>query len=248
MKIGLLGVGNIGGTLAKRLPTAGHDVKVANSRGPETIDRSLLATGARAVTAEDAARDVDALILSIPLKRLPGVAELISSLPPETVGVDTSNYYPLRDGSIEAIEGGQPESEWASQQLGRPIVKAWNAVGSGTFADRALPAGHPDRLAIPIAGDDPRAKEVAATLMDDSGFDAVDAGSIADSWRQQPGSPAYCTELTAAELPAALESAQRERLPKRRDFAAAILNERMEDPAAGLDSDYAVRLSRMIYM
>lgn len=127
-------------------------------------------------------------------------------------------------------------------------MKAWNAVGSGTFADRALPAGHPDRLAIPIAGDDPRAKEVAATLMDDSGFDAVDAGSIADSWRQQPGSPAYCTELTAAELRAALESAQRERLPKRRDFAAAILNERMEDPAAGLDSEYIVRLSRMIYM
>lgn len=248
MKIGLLGLGNIGSTLARRLSAAGYDLKVANSRGPQTVDDEILSRGARAVTAEEAVRDVDVLILSIPLSKLPDIAGMISTVPSETVLIDTSNYYPSRDGRIEAIENGQPESEWVSERLGRPIIKAWNAVGSGTFASRNLPAGHPERIGLPIAGDDARAKQVAATLMDVSGFDAVDAGSLSDSWRQQPGSPVYCTDLNATEIPASLQAAQRERLPKLREFAAAILLERMDNPETRLDSDYAVRLNRMIFM
>lgn len=248
MNIGILGLGNIGGTLAKRLSAAGHDVKAANSRGPETVGEDILSAGARAVTAENAVRDVDALILSLPFSSLPEVAGLVASTPQETVIIDTSNYYPSRDGAIEPVENGQAESEWVVDQLSRPIVKAWNAVGSGTLAGRALPAGHPERIGLPIAGDDPRAKETAVILTNDSGFDPVDSGAIADSWRQQPGSPVYCTELSAAAIPAALESAQRERLPKLREFAAAILLERAAAPGADMDSDYAVRLNRMIYM
>ena len=98
MKIGILGAGHIGKTLARKLSAAGHDVKVANSRGPETIAPDVLATGARAVTAAQAVGDVDVVILSIPLNRIPAVETLIAKLPAETVLMDTSNYYPQRDG------------------------------------------------------------------------------------------------------------------------------------------------------
>ena len=153
MKIGILGTGHIGKTLARKLSAAGHDVKVANSRGPETIEADVLASGARAVSAAEAVEDVDVVILSIPLNRLPEVAPLIASVPAETVVIDTSNYYPHRDGKIDAIEAGQVESLWVAEQLGRPIVKAWNAIGSDSFARKGKPAGSPDRIAIPVAAD-----------------------------------------------------------------------------------------------
>src|SRR4051812_42883993 len=127
MKIGILGVGHIGKTLARKLSAAGHDVKVANSRGPETIEADVLASGARAVTTAQAVEDVDVVIVSIPLNRLAEVAPLIGKLPSETVVMDTSNYYPQRDGTIDAIEAGQVESVWVAERLGRPIVKAWNS-------------------------------------------------------------------------------------------------------------------------
>src|SRR3954447_476251 len=148
MKIGILGTGHIGKTLALKLPAAGHDVKVANSRGPETIEAGVLASGARAVSAAEAVKDVDVVVLSIPLNRLPAVAPLVADLPAETVVIDTSNYYPQRDGKIDAIEQGQTESLWVAEQLGRPIVKAWNAVLASTFREKGLPAGTPGRIAI----------------------------------------------------------------------------------------------------
>ena len=104
MKIGILGTGNIGKTLVVRLSQAGHEVKVANSRGPETIDKELLSSGALAVTTENALTDVEAVILSIPLNRIPDIVPLVAGLPAETVVIDTSNYYPFRDEKIDAIE------------------------------------------------------------------------------------------------------------------------------------------------
>lgn len=138
MKIGIVGVGHIGKTLARKLGAAGHDVKVANSRGPETIEADVLASGARAVTVAEAVADVDALILSIPLNRIPGLAPLIAGVPARTVVIDTSNYYPFRDGKIAAIEAGQVESLWVAEQLGRPVVKAWNSIGSASFATKGM--------------------------------------------------------------------------------------------------------------
>ncbi|WP_425294317.1 NADPH-dependent F420 reductase, partial [Microvirga tunisiensis] len=131
------------------------------------------------------------MILSIPLNRLPGIAPLIASVPSETVVIDTSNYYPARDGRIEAIEAGQVESLWVSEELGRPIVKAWNAIGSDSFARKGKPASSPDRIAIPVAADSDRDRKVGMALVEDTGFDAFDAGALADSWRQQPGAPCY---------------------------------------------------------
>ena len=248
MKIGILGTGHIGKTLVRKLSAAGHDVKVANSRGPDTIEPDVLASGGRAVTAEEAVVNVDVVILSIPLNRLPGIAPLIASVPAETVVIDTSNYYPARDGRIEAIEDGQVESLWVAEQLGRPIVKAWNAIGSDSFARKGKPAGSPDRIAIPVAADIDKDRKVGMVLVEDTGFDAFDAGTLADSWQQQPAAPCYCTDLTREEMPAAHAAAERVRLPKRRDLAVAAIVERVGDGTTNPDAEYLVRLNRALYM
>lgn len=247
MKIGIIGTGYIGKTLVLKLSTAGHDVKVANSRGPDTIDYDILVNGARPVEAVEAVRDVEVLILSIPLNRIPDVASLIGTVPTETVVVDTSNYYPQRDERIEPIENGQVESLWVTEQLGRPVVKAWNAIGSDSLARKGKAAGSADRIAIPVAGDDERARKVAMALVEDTGLDAFDAGPLADSWRQQPGAPAYCTDLTRDEISAALAAADAARLPKRRDIAVAAFAERMGDAKSNPDADFGVSLSRLLF-
>ncbi|GHC65157.1 NADPH-dependent F420 reductase [Limoniibacter endophyticus] len=248
MKIGILGTGNIGKTLVKTLGATGHDIKVANSRGPETIDADILASGARAVTSAEAVVGVDVVILSTPLAAIPQIAPLFADVPTETVVIDTSNYYPRRDGEIAAIEAGQTESEWVTGQLGRPIAKAWNAITSASFAQKGAPAGTAGRIAIPVAADGKREREVAMTLVDETGLDAVYSGPLSESWRQQPGAPCYCTDLTHEELADALASAERSRLPKRRELAIEAIMERVGDSTTNPDSDYAVRLTRALFM
>lgn len=251
-KIGLVGAGNIGKTLAQRLAAAGHSVKVANSRGPETIDADTLKNGARAVTTADALKDVQVAILSIPLGKIPDLAPLIAALPADTVILDTSNYYPFRDGKIAEIEGGMPESVWVSTRAlgGRSIVKAWNAIFAKSFADKALPKGSPGRIALPIAAESEREAAIAVQLMNDTGFDALHAGGLADSWRFQPAAPSYCTDLTLEQLPAAVAAAEKDRLPGRRDVAMAVLMERMAPSYDfySLDHQWVLNLSRAIYM
>lgn len=248
MKIGILGVGHIGKTLARTLSAAGHDVKVANSRGPETIEPDVLATGARAVSTAEAIENVDVLILSIPLNRLPLIAPLIAGLPDETVIIDTSNYYPMRDTKIDAIEAGQVESLWVVEQLGRPVVKAWNSIGSDSFARKGKPGGSPDRIALSVAADREADRKVGMALVEDTGFDAFDAGTLAESWRQQPGAPCYCTDLTKEELPDALAAAEWSRLPRRRDLAVEAMVERLGDNTTNPDAEYGVRVVRALFM
>lgn len=248
MKIGILGTGNIGATLVKDLAAAGHDVKVANSRGPETIPAELLSTGAQAVTKEEALSNVEAVILSIPLNRIPDIAPLVAKLPNDTVLIDTSNYYPFRDNEIEAIENGQVESLWVAEQLGRPIAKAWNAIGSASLAAKGQQEETSGRIALPVAADRDKDREVAMALVEDTGLDAFYSGSLADSWRQQPGAPAYCTDLTCEEMAPALAAAQKERLPKRRDLSVAVMQERLGDDTTNPDADWGVRLVRAINM
>ncbi len=247
MKIGIIGAGHIGKTLVQRLSAAGHDVRVANSRGPDTIEPDVLAFGGRAVTAAEAVADVDVVILSIPLNRIPEVAPLVASVPSETVVIDTSNYYPQRDGRIDAIEAGQVESLWVAEHLGRPIVKAWNSIGADSFAKKGKPAGTPDRIALPVAAARETDRKVGMALVEDTGLDAFDAGTLGESWRQQPGTPCYCTDLTREEMPAALAAADAARSPKRRDLSVAVMSERFgagENP----DAEYGVRLTRVLFM
>jgi 8-hydroxy-5-deazaflavin:NADPH oxidoreductase len=209
MKIGIIGAGNIGATIARKLVASGHDVKLANARGPEAIRDLAHDIGAIAVTKEQAVKDVDGVVLSIPFEKYVHLAGLFSDVPAQVVIIDTSNYYPVRDGAISEIDNGKTESVWVSEQLGRPVIKAWNAVLSYTLSERGTPEGTSGRIAIPVAGDDVKAKEIAMQLVNSTGFDALDAGTLADSWRQQPGTPAYCTELTLAALQVALTKADK---------------------------------------
>jgi predicted dinucleotide-binding enzyme len=245
MKIGILGSGFIGGTLAKTLSAAGHRVKVANSRDPRTIDADVLSTGAQAVTKEDAVADADVVILSIPFCGITALAPLLAGLPAETVVIDTSNYIPARDERIEAIENGQADSAWVAERLGRPIAKAWNSIYSVTLKEMGRPAGHPERIAAPVAADRDRDREVTMALVEDSGFDAYDAGTLADSWRQQTGSPCYCTEVTLADLPGALAAADLARSRRRRDLMFAVYQERFE-LGTNPGRDFIVGLSRIL--
>jgi predicted dinucleotide-binding enzyme len=224
MKIGIIGAGNIGATVAQKLAAGGHEVKLANSRGPETIRDLARELGVLAVTREEAVNDVDVVVLSIPFAGYPGLADLFKDVSAGVAIIDTSNYYPFRDGAISDIDNGKPESVWVSEQIGRPVVKAWNAVLSHTLSDKGKPAGASGRIAIPVAGDDAKGKAIAMQLVDATGFDTIDAGTLAESWRQQPGTPAYCTELTADELATALSDADRERAPVNRE---ALINEFM---------------------
>jgi len=129
--------------------------------------------------------------------------------------VDTGNYYPQqRDGRIDAIEDGMVESRWVEQQLGRPVIKAFNNIYADHLRDNGLPAGTPGRIALPVAGDDDNAKAVVMQLIDELGFDAVDAGSLDESWRQQPGSPIYTADLDADGVRRALSEATPQRSPQ----------------------------------
>src|SRR5690606_30108236 len=150
---------------------AGHEVVVANSRGPENIDLNGLSTGARAVTIEYAIEGKDVIILSMPLNRIPDIKNLFSAVSDSTTIIDTSNYYPARDSKIDSIEAGQVESLWVTEQLGRPIAKAWNAIGSDSLVKNDKPAGSSGRIAIPVASDREVDKTIAMQLIDDTGFD-----------------------------------------------------------------------------
>lgn len=220
MKIGIIGAGYIGGTLARRLTELGHEVAIANSRGPETLRDLAAETGARAVTAHEAARGGEIVIVTIPERAVPDLpADLFAGVGDDVVVVDTGNYYPSRDGRIPAIEDGQTESAWAAGHLGRPVVKAFNNIGFQSLLENGLPAGTPGRIALPVAGDRKAARETVMRLVDELGFDPVDAGGLEDSWRQQPGTPAYVADLDAPRLREALAAADRNRLSEYRRAA-----------------------------
>jgi predicted dinucleotide-binding enzyme len=246
MKIGIIGAGSIGSTIARRLARRGHDVAIANSRGPETIASSALATGARAVTVAEVAQGVDVLIVSVPMNRNADVAEYVRAVPADAVVIDTSNYYPDRDGIVRAVQEGRPESIWTSEVFGRPVAKAWNAILSQSFDAKATEPGDPHRLAIPVAADDDDHRAVAMSLVEETGFDAFDAGVLSDSWRQQPGSPVYCTDRTLEEMPRWHAAAVKDRVPERRDLAMATIGEYIRDGGSP-DGRFLVAINRACY-
>jgi predicted dinucleotide-binding enzyme len=212
MKIGIIGAGHIGSTLTRRLTKLGHDVTVANSRGPDTLEGLATETGARAATVEEAAKDKELVIITIPEKAVRELPKgLLGAADSKTVVVDTGNYYPQRDGKIEEIESGTTESRWVSKQLGRPVVKAFNTIYAHQLLDNGRPVGDRERIAIPVAADDPNAKAVVSRLVDELGFDPVDAGPLDESWRQQPGTPVYGAGLPADKAKQALTAASPER-------------------------------------
>jgi predicted dinucleotide-binding enzyme len=206
MDIGIIGAGNIGGALARHLTALGHRVSIANSRGPASLAALAAETGATAATVEEAARARDMVIIAVPETAVPQLPRDILAATSAVV-IDTGNYYPSRDGRIAEIDGGLTDSEWVARVLGRPVVKAFNNIVADSLAERGVPAGTPGRICLSVAGDDSRAKELVLGLIDALGFDGIDAGPLADSWRQHPGTPAYCRDLNVDGLKAALAQA-----------------------------------------
>jgi hypothetical protein len=221
LKIGIIGAGNIGAALTRHFARLGHEVALANSRGPETLAGLERETGARAVPVAEAPRGRDLVVVTIPEGKIPNLPPgLFTNAPAGLIVIDTGNYYPRqRDGKIEGIENGLPESRWVEQQLGCPVIKVFNNIYAEHLANRGKPAGTPGRIALPVSGDNARAKAVVMELVNDIGFDAVDAGGLDESWRQQPGTPVYAADFDAAGVHRALAQAAPERKPEWRATA-----------------------------
>ena len=216
MKIGIIGAGEIGGSLTRRLTALGHEVSVANSRGPESLVDLAAETGAKPVSVAEAARSGEVVVVTIPEKNIQNLPpDLFAATPDSVVVVDTGNYYPRqRDGRIEAIEAGTTESRWVAQQLKQPVVKAFNNIHAQDLLELGQPKGTPGRIALPVAGDDPAAKAVVLRLVDELGFDGVDSGTLDESWRQQPDTPVYGTNFDTEGVRRALSQASKERKPE----------------------------------
>jgi predicted dinucleotide-binding enzyme len=199
MKIGVIGIGEMGGTLARRWCEKGHTVRVANSRGPLAIKHFADSIGAEAAAVRRAVEGAEVVVLAMAFPvaaTLP--KDLYDSAADDVIIIDTSNYYPdVRDARIPEIDEGMPESIWTSRQLGRPIFKAFNSVMFYALSELGKPEGSSNRLAIPVAGDDIRGKSVVMSLINETGFDPVDGGLLEESWRQQPSTPAYCCDYDA---------------------------------------------------
>ena len=203
MNIGIIGAGHIGSALALRLGSLGHSVHIANSRGPETLKDVAQKTAAKPVTAREAASHGEIIVVTIPLKNIPDLPkDLFDGVAADVPVIDTSNYYPLlRDGHVPELETGDlTESEWVQQHLGRPVVKVFNNIFADHLQNKGLPVGTPGRISLPVAGDDAAAKQKVMALVQELGFDAVDDGSLHESWRQQPGTPSYGADLPADKL------------------------------------------------
>lgn len=218
MRVGIIGAGSMGGILARHLVKLGHRVSIANSKGPESLTALAAELGARPVSVADAANGAEIVILAIPTKAVLDLPRaLFADLPGSVVVIDTGNYHPeLRDGRIDAIERGTLDSQWVAQRIRRPVIKAFNNIFAKSLLEKGVEKGTAGRIALPVAGDSPDAKATVLRLVDALGFDALDGGDLDNSWRQQPGTPAYCHDLEAAALRRALAEADRSRIAEYR--------------------------------
>jgi len=208
--IGLIGAGNIGQAVARLAVDHGYDVVLSNSRGPETLTDLVAELGehAQADTAEGAAGRADLAVVTIPLKAYRDVP--VAPLAGKVV-IDTNNYYPERDGRIAELDDRSTTSASLLQDHlpTSQVVKAFNHIMSGHLTEHASPTGTVGRRALAVAGDHDDAKTTVTALIDDFGFDVVDVGPLAESWRIEPGTPGYGPRLDAAELREALAAATR---------------------------------------
>ena len=242
MRFGIIGAGSIGSIISKKLVKNDHDVKIADARGMEHLKGKELA--GTPVRVEDAIKNIEVLIISLPTKAIPSIRDIIDRVEEEVIIVDTSNYYPFRDNKIAEIENGMVESVWVSNQLGRPVIKAFNNLLAYTLENEGTSEDSSGRIAMAVAGDDPAQKQVVRDVVHELGFDAVDSGSLNDSWRQQPGTPAYCTELTKDELAKALKKANKEKAPLLRD---KVIEKFAEEKKVEFSHKDVVNLNREIY-
>ncbi|RUO34867.1 3-hydroxyisobutyrate dehydrogenase [Aliidiomarina soli] len=216
MKIGIIGIGSIGGTLARKLSESGHEVRVANSKGAEAVRPFADEIGAIPANAHGAVKGAELVILSIPLAAVVELPkDLFDALGANAPIIDTGNYYPdVRDPRIAEIDDGKAESVWVSEQIGRPVIKAFNNILAHSLTELGRPPGSPDRIAVAVAGDDAQSKTLVMDIVSQIGFDPVDGGSLSESWRQQPGTPGYCCDYDAKAMRNALEQAVPGKAPR----------------------------------
>ena len=234
MQVGIIGAGNIGGILARRLAEQGHQVLIANSRGPESLSALASEIGATPVSVLDAAHAGELVIIAIPTKAVVDLPQgLFADVASSVVVIDTANYHPeLRDGRIDAIDRGMLDSQWVAQQIGRPVVKTFNNILAQSLFTKGAARGTPGRIALSVCGDLLDARAAVLRLVDDLGFDPVDGGDLDNSWRQQPGAPAYCRDLEAAALRRALAQAERSRIAEYRAEEEARIRKHLATQAA----------------
>ncbi|GHJ42609.1 NADPH-dependent F420 reductase [Streptomyces sp. TS71-3] len=201
MRIGIIGAGRIGATLARHFARIGHEVAISNSRGPETLEDLAARMGGsvQAMTPREAAEFGQVVVVSIPYGRY---RELPAAQLRGKLVIDTVNYYPERDGHDSDLDGeATTSSEKIREYTGANLVKAFNAIYWDTLRDAVRPKGDPERLAIPVAGTDSEAKAVVSGLIRDIGFDPVDVGDLGEGGRKyQPGTNVYAVPLHADEL------------------------------------------------
>jgi len=204
----------MGAILARHLARLGHQVSIANSRGPESLTAVAAEIGATPVSVVDAAKAGELVVIAIPTKAVADLPRaLFANVPGSVIVIDIGNYHPeLRDGHIDVIDRGMLDSQWVAQQIGRPVIKAFNNIFAKSLLEKGLPRGTKGRIALPVAGDSWDAKAAVLRLVDELGFDPVDGGDLDNSWRQQPGTPAYCQDLETAALRRALTEADRSRI------------------------------------
>ncbi len=234
MRIGIIGAGSMGGLLARRLAKLGHHVSIANSRGPEGLTALAGETGVLPVSVVDATKAGEIVILAIPTKAVLDLPRgLFANVPSSVIVVDIGNYHPeLRDGRIDAIDRGMFDSQWVAQQIGHSVIKAFNNIFANSLFEKSVPRGTRGRIALPVAGDSSEAKAVVLRVVDSLGFDPVDGGVLGDSWRQQPGTPAYCHDLETASLRRALAEADRSRIAEYRAEQEACIRRQIAAQAA----------------
>ncbi len=207
---GIIGAGNIGTAVAQAVIAKGHEVVIANSRGPETLGALIAKLGpkARAATAEEAGRLGDVVVVTVPLKAYRQIP--VEPLAGKIV-IDTNNYYWERDGHIDALDRGEATTSGLLQEhlRGAKVAKGFNHITSGDIPSSGSPAGTPDRRALGTSSDFPEAAEFVTRLYDELGYDTVDVSPLSESWRIERDRPAYVVRQTADELRANVEKAWR---------------------------------------
>ena len=242
MHIGIIGSGEMGTCLASKLVKLGHAVSIANSRGPTSLQQLAKDIGAKAATVEEAVKNKQLIIVSIPQKNVPDLSKnLFKDLPEDVVVIDTANYYPtLRDGAIPALDQTGIDSLWVQEQLGVPVVKVFNSILATSIQDLGRPKGDKNRIAIAVSGDDTKSKEVVFRLIEEIGFDSFDVGPIAQSWKQQPGSPVYCRDINLSALKKRIDTMGKEWA----DMREVTIAKRKADEAL-MNADYPAYLKSL---
>ncbi|MGS4820415.1 NADPH-dependent F420 reductase [Raoultella terrigena] len=208
MKIGIIGAGFVGRSIAKLALQAGHDVMLSNSRGPQTLFSLRPMIGCQVGSADEAAEFGEVVVIAVPLSAINALP--VAGIKNKHV-IDAVNYYPQRDGDIAELDSGQTTtSELLARNLPTArITKAFNAIPMTQLESDGLAAGAENRRALPLAGDDEEGKAIAAALYDAFGFDALDVGPLSEGWRFERGTPAYCVPMSRLALAATIAQTTR---------------------------------------